>query len=318
MKKLPFCIFLLSFYSAIGQDETVQELKTEASKTIEKDPNDTIPKIWKTGGIFSLNLAQGSLSNWAAGGDKFSISANGFINAFANYKKDRHSWDNNFSMNLGYVKTTTLGTRKNDDRVEYFSKYGYALTPKLNLSGLFDIRTQFFKGYIYPDANTKIYSSNFFAPAYILLSPGLDYKPVKNLSIYFSPITARWIFVKDTSLSTDYGVAEGEKSDFQFGAYASINYTANLGKIVTYTGKLDLFSNYKHNPANIDIYMTNLLAAKISNVLSVTYSLTLIYDDDIRLFGPNFNSPGLQVQSLFGAGLLVKLDNYTPKTPKTE
>src|SRR6185295_8976195 len=102
------------------------------------------------GGIFSLNLAQGSLSNWAAGGDKFSISANGFINAYAYYKKDKHSWDNNFSMYLGYVKTTTLGTRKNDDRVEYFSKYGYALTPKLNLSGLFDIRTQFFKGYTYP------------------------------------------------------------------------------------------------------------------------------------------------------------------------
>jgi hypothetical protein len=59
--------------------------------------------------------------------------------------------------------------------------------------------------------------------------------------------------------------------------------------------------------------MINLLAAKISNILSVTYSLTLIYDDDVRLFGaPNFNSPGLQLQSLFGAGLLVKLNN-TPK-----
>jgi hypothetical protein len=122
-----------------------------------------------------------------------------------------------------------------------------------------------------------------------------------------SPATARWIIVRDTSLSTLYGVEAGKKSDFQFGAYASIGYTANLGKIVTYSGKLDLFSNYKHNPQNIDLYMTNLFAAKISKVLSVTYSLSLIYDDDIRQFGPNMDEARLQLQSLIGVGLLVKL-----------
>jgi hypothetical protein len=306
MKNALSFLFLLCFYTAISQDATVQDLKTEAGKTITKDSNDTIPKIWKTGGVLSLNLAQGSQSNWAAGGEKFSLAANGFINAYAFYKKDKHSWDNNLDFNLGYVKTTSLGTRKNDDRIEYLSKYGYALNPKLNLSGLFDIRTQLFKGYTYPDATTKVYTSNFFAPAYILLSPGFDYHPVKNLSIFISPATARWVIVNDTALSTLYGVEAGKKSDFQFGAYASVSYLANLSKVVTYTGKVDFFSNYKHNPQNVDVYMTNLFAAKISKVLSVTYSLTLIYDDDVRQFGPNLNAPALQVQSLFGAGLLVK------------
>ncbi len=306
MKKFLFIISLLSYHIVFSQDATTQNLKTEASKTITKDPNDTIPKIWKTGGIFSLNIAQGSLSNWSAGGEKFSIAVNSLLNVYAYYKKDKHSWDNVLTWNLGYVKTTSLGTRKNDDRFEFISKYGYALTPKLNLSGLFNIRTQFFKGYNYPDANTKIYTSDFFAPAYILLSPGFDYHPVKNLSIFISPATARWIIVKDTILSTLYGVAPNKKSDFQFGAYASISYLANLGKVVTYTGKLDLFSNYKHNPQNVDLYMTNFFAAKISNWLSATYSLTLIYDDDVRQFGPGLNEPALQLQSLFGAGLLVK------------
>lgn len=307
MKNVLISIFILSASAGFSQDATVQDMKTEASKTIQKDPNDTIPAIWKTGGIFSLNLAQGSTSNWAAGGEKFSLALNSLLNVYAFYKKDKHSWDNTLTWNLGYLKTTSQGTRKNDDRVEYLSKYGYALSPKLNLSGLFDIRTQFFKGYNYPDATTKTYTSNLFAPAYIILSPGFDYHPVKNLSIFLSPATARWTIVKDTILSTLYGVAPNKKSDFQFGAYVSVNYLANLGKVVTYTGKLDLFSNYKHNPQNVDVYMTNLLAAKISNVLAVTYSLTLIYDDDVRQFGPNMNAAGLQVQSLFGAGLLVKL-----------
>lgn len=307
MKKTLLMLLMLYSVVAFAQDQTVQTLKSESGKTVTKDPNDTIPKKWKTGGLFSFNLSQGSLSNWAAGGDEFSLSVNTFINAHAYYKKDKNSWDNNLDFYLGYVKTTSLGTRKVDDRFEYISKYGYALNPKLNLSGLFDLRSQFFKGYAYPDATTKIYSSNFFAPAYILLSPGLDYHPIKNLSIFISPATARWVIVKDTALSPLYGVDTGKKSDFQFGAYASIGYTANLGKVVTYSGKLDLFSNYKHNPQCVDVYMTNLFAAKLSKILTATYSLTLIYDDDVRQFGPNKNAPRLQLQSLFGAGLLVKL-----------
>ncbi len=292
--------------STLGQDSTIENLKTETTRTLTKDPNDTIPEVWKTGGIFSMNLAQGSLSNWAAGGEKFSLAANTLINAHAFYKKDRHSWDNNFDFYLGYVKTTSLGTRKNDDRFEVYSKYGYALNPKLNLAGLFDLRSQFFKGYIYPDAATKVYSSNFFAPAYIILSPGLDYNPVKNLSIFVSPATARWIIVRDTILSTIYGLDTGEKTKFEFGAYASLTYIANLGKVVTYNGKLDLFSNYRHKPQNVDLYMTNVFTAKLSKVLSATWNLSLIYDDDVKLFGPNMNAPRLQLQSLVGIGLLVK------------
>ena len=307
MKALLFFSAVAIVLTAAGQDQTVQSLKADASKTIVKDPADTLPKAWQIGGLFSLNLAQGSLSNWAAGGDKFSFSVNTFINAHAYYKKEKNSWDNNLDFYLGYVKTTSLGSRKNDDRVDFLSKYGYALNNKLNVAGLFNLRTQLFKGYNYPDANTKIYTSKFFAPAYILLSPGLDYHPVPNLSIFFSPATARWIVVSDTTLSTLYGLAAGKKSQFQFGAYASINYAANLSKTVSYKGKLDLFSNYKHNPQNVDLYMTNLFAAKLSKVLSVTWSLALIYDDDVKQFGDNKTSPGLQLQSLFGVGLLVKL-----------
>jgi hypothetical protein len=61
------------------------------------------------------------------------------------------------------------------------------------------------------------------------------------------------------------------------------------------------------NPQNVAINMNNLFAVKISNVLSVTYSLDLIYDDNIRLFGPTKDAPRMQTKSIIGAGLLVKL-----------
>src|SRR4030095_6735423 len=107
MKKMTLVMFIcIIAINTYAQDETVKDLKKASEKGITKDPNDTIPKIWKVGGQYALNVSQGSLSNWAAGGDEFSLSLNSMLNLFAFYKKDRHSWDNTFDFNLGYVTNT--------------------------------------------------------------------------------------------------------------------------------------------------------------------------------------------------------------------
>ena len=291
----------------MAQDETVKKIKEESTREIKKDEKDTIPKTWRKGGILNINLAQGSLSNWAAGGDEFSFSLNTLLSVYAFYKKDRHSWDNTLDFNLGFLNTTSLGTRKNDDRLDILSKYGYALTKKLNIAALFNFRTQLFKGYNYGN-NSQTLSSDFLSPAYILLSPGLDYKPNQNFSLFFSPIALRWTIVQNDTLSAKgaYGVDPGTHVKTEFGAYASISYLKEFNKSVSYKGRLDLFSNYAHNPQNVDLYFTNILSLKISKVLAATWNVDLVYDDDAKLFGPNKNSPALQFKSIVGIGLQVK------------
>ena len=305
MKKLLLVTFLVaSFYNILAQDETVRELRDASGRVIKKDPNDTIPYTWRKGGIYGINVSQGSLSNWAAGGDDFSLSVNSILNLFAFYKKDKHSWDNTLDFNLGYVNTTSLGSRKNDDRIDILSKYGYALNPKLNLAGLVNFRSQLFKGYTYSD-DVKTLSSAFLSPAYILVSPGLDFKPNADLSIFVSPITARWTIVKDDSLSAQglYGVEPGKHSNGEFGAFATINYLKEFNKNLSFKSRLDLFSNYKRKPQNIDLYFTNVLNIKLTRLLSVTWSVDMIYDDDVRLFGKNNTGAALQLKSLVGIGL---------------
>ena len=151
-------------------------------------------------------------------------------------------------------------------------------------------------------------ASAFLSPAYILVSPGLDYKPTSSLSIFVSPITARWTIVKDDSLSARglYGVNPGKHSEGEFGAFASINFLKEFNKNITYKSRLDLFSNYQNNPQNVDLFFTNVLNVKLSKVLALTYSLDMIYDDDVRLFGKDNNGAALQVKSLVGLGLLAK------------
>ncbi|HYM94900.1 MAG TPA: DUF3078 domain-containing protein, partial [Chitinophagaceae bacterium] len=252
-------------------------------------------------------VGQGSLSNWAAGGDDFSLMINSLLNLYGFYRKGKNSWDNNLDVSLGYLKTTSLGSRKNDDRFDLLSKYGYALNPKLNLSMLFDFRSQFLRGYTY-NGDSKTFASSFLAPGYVVFSLGLDYKPAKDLSVFLSPLTSRWVIVKNDSLASvgSYGVDSGKKSINQLGSFCTINYGKDFSKYIAYKARVDLFSNYKKNPQNIDFYMTNILAVKLAKFFSINWSVDMIYDDNAKLFGKTKTSPALQLKSIVGVGLLVK------------
>jgi hypothetical protein len=304
-------LFLLLFGSqqVIAQDISVTRMRTETSRTIKKD-NDTTRWNWKTGGMMNFNLSQGSLSNWAAGGDNFSLAVNGYFNYFFFYKKNRHYWDNNLDLNIGFVQSTSLGSRKNDDRIDYLSKYGYKMDTvgKWYVSTLFNFRSQFFDGYTYPNG-VPDFSSSLLSPAYLILSLGFDYKPTKSLSVFVSPLTSRSTIIANNTLANKgvYGVPPGEHSLQEAGTFISVNFYNTIAKNIIYKGRLDLFSNYMSHAQNVDIYMTNLFSFKINKFFSATYGLDMIYDDDIRIFGPTKSSPALQTKSMIGIGFLMPL-----------
>lgn len=288
-----------------AQDKTVQDLRAEAeAKAIAKDAADTIPKVWKTGGLFTLNIGQGSLSNWVGGGDKFSLSLISFLNLHAYYKKGKNTWDNSLDLGYGYVKTTSLGERKSDDRIDLLSKYGHEIAPKWFLSALFNFRTQFAKGYTYSkdslDREIRTLSSASMAPAYVLLSVGFDYRPTDYFSVFISPLTERWVIVTNDSLSSvgAYGVDPGKKSVNELGAFISAKFNKEIAKNINFTSRLDLFSNYKSNPQNVDLYFTNVLAMKVNKFITANIALDLLYDDDAI--------QGLQVRQLLGVGFSAK------------
>jgi len=311
MKKMGvLLVVLVCHYSVSAQDIIVNRLRNETSRTIRKEA-DTSRWNWKRGGLLSFSLAQGSLSNWAAGGDNFSLTVNAYFNYFFFYKRGRHSWDNNIDMNMGYVQATSLGSRKNDDRFDYLSKYGYKMDSvgKWYLSTLFNFRSQFFDGYTYSN-NIGDFSSSFLSPAYIILSAGFDYKPTDKVSIFVSPLTSRSTIITNNRLAEKgvYGVPVGQHGINQIGAFVTVNYINIIAKNIAYKGRVDLFSNYQSNPSNIDLFMTNLFSFKINRYFSATYSLDMIYDDDIRLFGATNTSPALQTKSLIGIGFLKPLN----------
>jgi hypothetical protein len=306
---LMFILLGLSLNKSFSQDLVVAKLRSETSRNIKKEI-DTTYWNWKTGGLYNFNLSQSSLNNWAAGGDNFNMALTSYLNYFVYFQKPRHTWDNNMDLNLGYMQSTSLGGRKNDDRIDVLSKYGYKIDSvgQLYLSALFNFRSQLFDGYSFSGSNA-IFTSSFLSPAYIILSAGVDYKPNTKLSIFFSPLTSRSTIVTNAALSAQgkYGVDSGRHVNRETGLFVTINYANNLAPNITYRGRADFFSNYYQKPENVNLYMTNLFTFKFHKNFSATYSLDLMYDDKIRIFGPNKNSPGLQVKSIIGIGYVKQL-----------
>lgn len=283
MKKIVLLFLALPFFI------TAQE-KNEAAS------------YWKKGGMFSANFSQVSLTNWAAGG-KSSMSGVFMMNTFANYKKDSLSWDNAVDFSYGFLKENKNDLVKSSDKIDLNSKLGYKTGSNWNYAALINFKSQFAPGYKYPRTANDDAISRFLAPGYISIAAGMDYKN-EVVTLFLSPATGKFTIVTDDLLSAAgaFGVDPGKTFRSEMGALAKLGLKKEILKNVTAQTKLDLFSNYFHNPQNVDIDWSLLINMKVNEYLSANLVTQLIYDDDIKIDG----SPKAQFMEMFGVGFSVK------------
>jgi hypothetical protein len=317
MKIMKNTILLLALGSLIINSaftqitESEEQLRTQAADSIEG---------WKKGGIITLNLSQTSLTNWAAGGQN-AFSGNGLISLFANYKKDKSLWSNSLDIGYGVLKQgKNEDFIKTDDKIDLLSKYGRKAAEHWYYAALFNFKTQMTAGYNYPNDSVKI--STLFAPAYIIGSLGMDYKPNDDLSAYISPVTSKITIVTDQDLANQgtFGVtpaeydtisglivSKAEKVRFELGGYLRLEYRKVLMENITILTKLDLFSNYLDNPQNIDVGWETLITMKVNKYISATLNTHLIYDDDIDITTDTGKKvPRTQFKEVLGIGFSYK------------
>lgn len=280
---------------------------------------------WKKGAVFNLNYSQTTLKNWAAGGeDNFALNA--LAKMFANYKKDKWSWDNDLTMGYGGVQTTSRAWTKTDDRIELNSKIGRQISEKWYFSYFFTFRTQFVDGFKVPGDTTLI--STFMSPGYVQTGLGFDYKPVDYFQANLSPATAKFTFVGNQDLANAgaFGVepavrdtagkivTPGKTVRTEMGGSVTLIFKKEVVKNVSIDTRLFAFSNYMENPENIDVNWDLLINMKINKWLSTSFTSSLIYDHDIDIaFDSNGDGiadsagPRTQWKTVLGVGLNVKL-----------
>ena len=161
-----------------------------------------------------MNINQGTLQNWAAGGEQNTFGVNFIFNYNINFRKDRNTWSNYFDLALGFQNATSFGSfRKTDDRIDITSKYGYQLNKTMYDFADLVGKSQSIKGFDY-SSNPATKISNFLTPGKILVSAGFDYRPDETFSLFISPLTTRWVLKMDKSFDSlnKFGVPAFKKT----------------------------------------------------------------------------------------------------------
>ncbi|MGN1211163.1 MAG: DUF3078 domain-containing protein [Candidatus Cryptobacteroides sp.] len=315
---------LVTAFSLQAQNLTdAQKIAADAAAAISNAPKQDAslaqkPKYWKNSLTTKIDFGQTSLTNWAAGGyNSYSLKA--YVDANANYAKDDMVWTNRLQLDYGFLYSADKPVlQKSDDRIYLESKWGYKAVEKLYLSAQYNFKSQFSTTYEYPvpktDANgnafadgvepgredwknARVLKSGFLSPAYTNLALGLDYNPLKWLSINFAPLTGGFVIVTMPEIRSAYGmkVKKGREdlaeltgedyrsAKFEFGAQLKIDVKVNVNDNFKYTSQILLFSDYLDTPQNIRVNWDNRVEWKLAKYFSLMFTTNLIYDDKVMI-----------------------------------
>jgi hypothetical protein len=293
-----------------------------------QDAEEAPPEGWETGAGIGLDFAQLLQINPRQGAGQNRVGFGSATNLFANLRRGRILWENQGSWQFGLqrlgsgvitqgAQDTKIPFQKAIDELRLNSKYGYQAKAegKLYYATLFTLLSQLtptyqgideYPGNFVSDVfETGLLRSKLFSPATVQLSAGLDYKPNDHISLYYSPLGAKFIIVADDVIAA-LGVhgnpverdAAGElisfdNTDSQLGSTLRAGYTNTfLGDKISFTSNLLLFSNYLRNPQNIDVDWNNSIAYEIFKNFKANLLFNLFYDDDMLMQISDFDAPG--------------------------
>lgn len=262
---------------------------------------------WKKGGDVSANFFNSNFVNWTDGGQN-TTTIGGILNGYANYKKEKVSWDNQLLMQYGIQrvggKENADGSKnrflKNIDNLQARSFAGYEFSKNLYYSFFVDFQSQLTPTYAYSKladgSEVKTLKSRFLAPATIKLGPGIKWSWAKEqynqkFLLNFSPVAAKFLIVNDKDLANAgaHGIdktkldSDGNVKKVNTGVGASLiaTYGIDITKDITFKTTLDLYSNYLKNPQNILVLWNTQLGVRLLKVFTVTATTDLRYNHDV-------------------------------------
>ncbi|WP_420458287.1 DUF3078 domain-containing protein [Neolewinella sp.] len=310
-----------------------------AQKEKEKEE---IPEGWRFGVGIGLDVSQLLNINPRQGAAQNRLGLEGAFNSFANLKRGRQAWDNTVLWQFGLQRigsgTVTQGSndkvpfQKTIDEIRLASKYGIQIRPEgrvyYSVNGTF--MSQILPTYQFPDRASGNYvtdfldtgrspRSKFLSPATATASLGIDYKPVEELSIFFSPLSSKFIIVANDSIAAR-GVHGNEVSgeanavgiypayknvDAQLGALLQVQYKTSFltDDRATFTSNLTLYANYLRDPQNVDVDWLNGLSFALTEHLQINLFVNAFYDDNIRVQVTDNDQPN----GTFGLGQRVSI-----------
>jgi hypothetical protein len=277
---------LLAFVALLFGSFTAQAQELILDKTVAKDVGSLAEKTfdikegWTRGTSINLTASQTTLTNWFAGGDRFSLAFNGSIKANVIHKKKKNMFKSNFDGAFGLLKTSSTGTlRKTDDRWALTASFNRKQKNNLFYTLASQVKSQFTDGFSYVEGVKPNLVSTFFAPGDLKLGVGITYQHNTKFSLYVSPLTAKLNMKFDHRFRNQkiFGVDSGKTLAFDLGAFIRLDYKSEIKKGLTYTASFDAF--YGYILKNYNFYMGNLFNWKLNKYFGATFSIDVAFDN---------------------------------------
>ena len=244
----------------------LEEEKLDARRAL-RDANSP----WRREANLSLQITQNyATENWQQGGvNAFSMLWS--AKAFANYKKGNISWQNNAEWRVG-VSTVSGDTihkvNTTDDVFQLYSKLGYQLHKNWYVALSTEFRTNLFPNF---QKNSDRLNTTFLTPIRYTIGIGVDYKPIKGLSINLSPATYKLVYanIVDADLLdvTEYGIQQGHNLLNEIGSSLRVEWKWRPLREIILDTKFYFFTNYKQIETelevNVDFIINKYLSAKL-------------------------------------------------------
>lgn len=226
---------------------------------------------WRREANLSLQLTQNyATENWHQG------AANAFAmlwaaKAFANYNKGNLSWENNAEWRVGVSTVSGDTLRKmntTDDIFQIYSKFGYQVHKYWYVSIFADFRTNFFPNF---QKNSNHLNTTFLTPIRYNMGLGIDYKPLKGLSVNISPVTYKLTYAFNTDVEcidvNALGIETGNNMLNEVGSSVRVEWKWRPLREIELETKFYFFTNYKQVETeleiDVDFYINKYMSAKI-------------------------------------------------------
>ena len=274
--------------------EKMPTIEVEKSwiKDEEEDRNDVLRAIrdmhtrWRKEATVMLQVSQTYVTdNWYQGGSS-SFAGLGILKGQIGYYGERFTWENTGEWRIGGSTVSSDSIHKvntTDDLFRLYSKANLQIIPKLYGSFSAEFETRLLPTY---KSNSYDLKSGPFSPVRFNAAVGLDYKPVKGLSISFSPLAYKVIYVMDSARVnvTDYGLKAGERLQQNIGSSVRVEYLWKPVREVALETKFYMYTNY-HDveldlEVNCDFIITRYFSARL--MLHPRYDTSVIMDGDTK------------------------------------
>lgn len=278
-------------------------LHLSAPSAHAQEADTVIYPVWENELAGRFSASQVGFQNWAEGGVN-SLSAKSLISGEFVRKSVEwtHTYETRFAF--GIVKQDTLNLRKSEDVIRLAGTVNYAgdgflqkYTPTVALA----LRTQFAPGYKFEknpfegDDSLPVKVSDFFSPATITQTIGLEYGSKWGFKQRLG-IAAKETVVFIDRFAPLYGLQPGENVRFQLGVESKSQVDKEIFTNVKLSSALGLFAAFNQEELP-DILWENLIVMQVNKWLSADFEVVTLYDRDI--------SDDLQLKEALSVGISI-------------